>query len=837
MTRTPRLKMVLMASVLALPTLAVAQTPFDMSPERGGSAPTVRDQRPDGAFVMPFDTEPNAAPKLDFLPAAPVPFTLPEEGPRLIAPEEPVAPVAPVPAEPPPERTASASDIDRFILPAANLRFEGESGRRSWGIALTAAQAARATTLAVTHNSSIYVAPENSSMRISINDRLVLDQPLSAESDDKRATIALLPGTLKAGINVVTLEVVQRHRTDCTIESTYELWTDIESAGTGFVFDGGAGNGFVTVDDLRAVGTSPNGTTTLRVVLPGGDRMLAEADLLRLVQAVALLGNYRQQKVEIASTLLPETPPGTLQIAVGTTSELSALPGVPAEAATSAVVDFADGDAPSPMLVVSGPNRTAVIAAIAQLAVGVERPPTAAPTVVNTTPWLLPTVPILTGEQSITFADLAIPTEEFTGRRSHAEFHVALPGDFYAEAYGTATVYLDAAYTEKVRPGSHLDIYVNGFIAANTPLTSASGDIFRHLPISVALTHFRPGVNRVTIEAVLDTEADDICAPGASNDEPARFALFDSSEFSMPDFARIDRWPNLAALAGAGAPYGRSETPVQIVLGRVDANVYAAAATFLTRLAISSDGVIPTTIGRTQALVDAPAIFIGALDQFAAPTLAEIGISETARNSWTGQSSGELSSTPFEIDPLSSPPATFGVTTGTKGVYDRWQNELVNPSGLRGTWFAFENWLEETFELSFSSLNVGSREEPDYSPPGRATAIIAQSPAASDRLWTMVAGPTEEALVEGVTELSIRQYWSILNGRASSFDDATGVTDVPALSQRFIFGDGFSLQNMRLVAANWLSINIVGYAFALVLLCTILGICTAALLARLGRRS
>ena len=60
---------------------------------------------------------------------------------------------------------------------------------------------------------------------------------------------------------------------------------------------------------------------------------------------------------------------------------------------------------------------------------------------------------------------------------------------------------------------------------------------------------------------------------------------------------------------------------------------------------------------------------------------------------------------------------------------------------------------------------------------------------------------------------------------------------MPAQSQRFILGDGFSLQNMRLVAANWLSINIVGYAFALVILCAVLGICTSALLARLGRRS
>ena len=48
---------------------------------------------------------------------------------------------------------------------------------------------------------------------------------------------------------------------------------------------------------------------------------------------------------------------------------------------------------------------------------------------------------------------------------------------------------------------------------------------------------------------------------------------------------------------------------------------------------------------------------------------------------------------------------------------------------------------------------------------------------------------------------------------------------------------GVSLENARLIAANWLSINILPYALALVLLCIVLGISTSALLARMGRRS
>ena len=38
----------------------------------------------------------------------------------------------------------------------------------------------------------------------------------------------LPPGVLKAGGNMVRFAANQRHRTDCTVESTFELWTDID---------------------------------------------------------------------------------------------------------------------------------------------------------------------------------------------------------------------------------------------------------------------------------------------------------------------------------------------------------------------------------------------------------------------------------------------------------------------------------------------------------------------------------------------------------------------------------------------------------------------------------
>jgi len=46
-----------------------------------------------------------------------------------------------------------------------------------------------------------------------------------------------------------------------------------------------------------------------------------------------------------------------------------------------------------------------------------------------------------------------------------------------------------------------------------------------------------------------------------------------------------------------------------------------------------------------------------------------------------------------------------------------------------------------------------------------------------------------------------------------------------------------SLTNLRLVAANWMSANILPYAVLMLACCTFLGVATSLLLNRLGRRS
>ena len=145
-------------------------------------------------------------------------------------------------------------------------------------------------------------------------------------------------------------------------------------------------------------------------------------------------------------------------------------------------------------------------------------------------------------------------------------FTLAVPPDFYAASYGQARLLLDAAFTAAVLPGSSINVYVNGNIAATMPLIERNGAVLDGLPIEVTMRHLQPGLNEVSVEAQLLTQQDEACLPGASSDDTPRFAIFDTSQFVVPDYGRIAQYPNLAATSGTGYPYGLAEEPVALIV-------------------------------------------------------------------------------------------------------------------------------------------------------------------------------------------------------------------------------------------------------------------------------
>ena len=723
-----------------------------------------------------------------------------------------------------PEKKVVTPDLSarRYIIPASSLLLEGEVDSRSFPVFLTKQQASGAVSINLGYSNAVVVAPESSRLTVIVNDVTVGDMPVQSAEGVKDVRFELPAGLLRPGTNRVTFRTGQRHRTDCTIRSTYDLWTAIDPARTFLAMPADAGSRLMAADDIPAIGLGPTGQTKFVMVVPEMGQPAATGALMRLSQGLALMTKMPNQTFDVVDALPAQTGAGELAVLVGTAGELAPLlPALPASAQSSAIATFVDAPAGDrKIFVVSGPDWRSIEGAVEGMVAPVDRPAGVMREALSVRQRNAADMPLVTGETSLSFASLGVRTGDFTGRRFRTGFDIGIPSDFYADAYGEAMLLLDAAYSPEVQPGSHIDIYVNGNIASTVPITSRNGGIFRHLPIRVTMRHFRPGPNRIDIETVILTQADKICAPGASASQEPRFALFDSSELRMPNFARMAQLPNLSALSGTGFPYNGQAEPAALYLDHLDADTLSASATFLGKTAVASGRVLQVRPEASAlAIGERNAILVGTISQLPPLVLDQTHIAAESASAWGAAVGG-------------------GQQNMTQEAFNEWQSR-VRGGSWRGQISAFEAWLQETFDISLSSLRLLPGAEEAVTPGDDARFVIAQGDSPEKTgTWTVLSAPTGADLRAGMEAVAQEERWRQLSGYASLDGKAAEELDTrPVSSTRFVATQPLSFSNMRLVAANWLSSNILAYAVVFCILSVLLGIATSGLLRRFGRES
>ena len=718
---------------------------------------------------------------------------------------------------------AQPSKARRFLIPSREFVLSGEIDRRLWAFYLTPEQARSPATLALAYQSSIFTAPEASNLSVMINGAKIYDGGVSSPDRLTEITRKVAPGVLKEGINLIRMQATQRHRTDCTVQSTYDLWADIDPARTFLSFDDPAAGVPTRLEDLRAVGVDSTGQTSFNLVVPSLDEPTTMPVITRLTEGLALLAGTPGQAVHVTSSQAPKRAPGNQTIVVGTAAELrDILAELPEGSIASPVVRFVDDPKFGPgTLVIVGPSWQALAGAIDSLVSRTDRPPGVTRTVLPTQFWHAPDTPFLVNGGRLSFAQLGVDTQEFAGRRFRTDFTIGVPSDFYAAAYGEATILLDAAYSASVVPGSHIDVYVNDNIAATVPITTSGGSILRHLPIGITMRHFRPGVNVIALEAVLLTREDAACVAGGNNSLVKRFALFDTTEFIVPSFARVGQRPNLAATSGTGFPYNSAEIPVPLLVG-TEPESLSAATTLMARLSVAAGRPIPVELVVNAGTIgDRDAIFVGPVGQLPPGLLSQVGVSEDSRTAW-----GEAAA-----DAGRNPPAN------TEEAFDRWRDELKG-RGWRGQVSLLEDWLDRNFDISLSTLRLAPGSVANFVPPGSASLLLAQgtSPGAGGT-WLVATGTSPKDLEQSMRALTQRREWAQVSGRLATYEKLNGnVVTLPVSRVTFFATQPFSLTNYRMIAANWLSANILSYSASLFAVCTLLGIATSALLGTIGRR-
>ncbi|MFJ5370597.1 hypothetical protein ACIPIA_15390, partial [Bosea sp. CER48] len=253
-------------------------------------------------------------------------------------------------------------------------------------------------------------------------------------------------------------------------------------------------------------------------------------------------------------------------------------------------------------------------------------------------------------------------------------------------------------------------------------------------------------------------------------------------------------------------------------------------------------------VAGTATAGDRPVLIVGAAAQLPAGLLPRVGMAENVRATWPLRSDAVVVTPDAEgaavfdavIDRLqgrqATPEASGGPTPTTEGVRDRWRDSLSGP--IARYFIGFDQWLQRTFDLSIAQLRTPSRAPALYE-PAEGTELVAAQAADPDtaQLWTAFVARREDALESTVDRVVSPGNWAGMAGKITAFRGSQEAHVISADKVSFVMTRPFSLANMRLVLANWMSSNIGIYALALLLACIGLGIGTWAMIGRMGRRS
>lgn len=721
--------------------------------------------------------------------------------------------VTPDPSNIPPETVPSVevteksgaspqSTTRRYLMEEPSLKLQGEIAVREWSFDLAPAQVSSPTEFVVSYSNSIVVAPEASQLTVKINDTTLLEEEPGGAEQEQRRTVTVPPGLLSSGRNTIRIEARQRHRTDCTINSTFGLWTEVFAENTYLDFQAQNANQMTNVGDIVAVGADTTGLTTFQIIAPSlGSRDMADI-VLQLSQKLALASRSENLFFGFSDVLPDAVKPGELIIVIGSTEEVSRLfdgKGLSNDPVQRGFVALPGADN-TQALVLSAPDLRALKVVLNDFG-------RQAPDEKTTVPFVAPE-----GTTSLSFSDLGVSASQFFGRRFITSFELGMPADFYANNYGVARILLDAAYSSDVLPGGSLNVIVNGKLGTTVPISTAGGAVLQKYPIRIPMRHFRPGVNTIEFEALLPTTSDNSCAPGATASDTPRFALFNTSELIIPTFARARRAPDLAAWTRFSDTLDNSESRLDVSLARYDDLTLSAAATVMGKLARSSGAQINFQLVTPQDRTkENNVLYIGAADGLPADLLAGVVL--------TAAESGSEA-----IEQLDDANLEF------------W-NERVQQNRFI-SWFGdIGGWLKENFNLDFSTVNFWSGDDDVFRLPSTMDAFFFQAiEPDTGAIRTVVSASSDVQLVSGAEAFARQANWVQVRGAISYHDILTNeIVSLDAQSARFLSLTPLTFTNLRLVLTNWFASHFFFYPFFLLISAIAAGFATNTLLRKLGR--
>ncbi|MCJ2047430.1 cellulose biosynthesis cyclic di-GMP-binding regulatory protein BcsB [Methylobacterium sp. J-078] len=782
--------------------------------------------------------------------------------PRVLAvpdAERAARPAVAVRAEAEPAAPPALPPLPQRPFPAlsSSLRLSGEESALQWPVYLTEAQSREHLRLRIGYLAAISVVPDASFLTAKVNGTAIGRSEIKAPGAIRIIEFDIPADLLKPGYNALEIDGVQRHRVDCSLDATYELWTQIDPAWTGLVSASGAAAAN-SLRDLPAIAPDARGIVPIRIVLRNRPGFATFERLIGLVQRLALAGNFSQVAVEFAG----ETQgPAGLDIHVAEADAVSDSLGrqpltfEPAQGDRAARITLA-GDTP------------AEIEAASRIVSGIAtREPMGSPQGLRALA-LARGVPTQ-GRETLPFSAFGLENREFGGRLFRTGFDLTLPTDFVPADYDKVALTLAGGYAAGLELGAQIIVDVNGRNVASVPMANAGGALFRDETIALPLSRWRPGRNKVEVKALLPAPSDRACEGGSAKN---RFLLLDRSTLAVPRLARAIRLPDLAATLGGGLPKVAPGQRPRLVVPAPDRESMAAAATLAVQMALSADKPIDFELTNDRALEGrTPTVVVGPARSLDPAILRTTGLDpDQIRQIWQGRAATPALSEPgrrFAVmdgasldrlrndrPPACALPAAGPRPAGTVGrsrvdaaerrerdVVAEWNGATASQDRLadqvatmsarlgaaaRESWAATKAWAEDQVR------------EPEIEIGAQASLIVSQGLPGRDPngLLTVFTAPSAATLQASALCLTTPSIWNRIEGRVATLDANDGsLTNHAAKQARFVESGPMSLENLRLVVAGWFSTNPSVFTLILFAAAISLGLSTSAMLRGLGR--
>lgn len=743
---------------------------------------------------------------------------------------DPVNPSVPV-------ATEQLAVIRPLPAPTGGLMLRGEYDRLNLPVFMTSWEAANARALTVRiAERAVSSLPEAASLSILINGQPVSSLRGEDVAVERDITIPLTTGLLSPGFNAVTFVAENQHRVDCSTAGTYELWTRLDPAATGFafqtqpVFEGG-------LSSLPSILERAGHVGAFRLVLSAGTDAATAGALIQIIQSVALAGWSWKPEVTIASTgsdkpgievrMISAADAGLLRSSGG--SEL--LPGlwlIPS-ATIANRIDFA-------VVAASAPNLRDLAARLAREAEQRPSDGTAAGLVALGEHLIRP----VNDRMTLTLADLGFESATFTGRRFADDVRITLPPDFFASGYGTVRMWLEGGYGAGLTRDSEMLVRVNGQVAVTVRFSDDNGDVFEQREISMPLTLFHPGVNAISFEAVSRTAEDLTCDPTRRISNAPRFAILDTTRIQFPSLARTGSLPELSSALTFGFPYTSSGDPLQVYVPGRDSNSLGVAATLAVRMAVNRGAPVPIDIRLAQpgatdrgGLVVAPRPSLPAwLADIAMPRPAPTG-DGVGQQVAIGEPTAQTPTVPLANKPQ-APINPFSMNTEAEPDSGTSWSEAIRTTLDPREWNLSDlgavNYLSNLFKRTFGRpdpVRAAPLMEGDLLfaqaaalPPGTAPWEALVGVGIRPIAWTVVSAVDAASITKGMERFIENDNWDQAYGeRMISRAGAARIETTVAQSQVLFATQDLTLGNARLTLAGWFS-NKAGLYVAFVVVVT-----------------